>query len=594
MQRITSVKFSRFKAFQEFSISLDDFNILVGPNNSGKSTILGAFRILSEALRRARARSADLVDGPRGPTRGYRVNLDNVPIATENIFHNYDDELPATVAFRISSGEHLILFFPERGICSLICETEGRPIVTPTAFRQHFPIELGFVPVLGPVEHNERLYQKEAARIALLTHRASRNFRNIWYHYPEAFDEFRNLVRETWPGMDIKPPELDHTGSEPVLHMFCPEDRLDRELFWAGFGFQVWCQMLTFMVANKNASLFIIDEPDIYLHADLQRQLVTVLRSLGPDILLATHSTEIISEAEPNEILVINKKAKSAKRVGNPSQLLPIFETLGSNLNPILTQLARCKRLVYVEGKDFKLLSRFAMKLGCRSVALRSDFALVQAHGFDPKRVKSFTEGVEATLSSRVDVAVVFDRDYRCDAEVKEEVAALREFCTYVHIHERKEIENFLLVPDALERALRRRLTEQERRTGDTSDSFPDVRDQLRAITDVMKYDLQAQFQQRRHPYVKAADPSVDDTTITAKLLAEFDAAWNDLDTRLKMVPGKEVLARWRTQVHEECGVTVSANLVVDAMAVSEIAPEMQQIVLDLDAFARGGSETGV
>ena len=32
---ITSVQFRNFKAFDNFSISLDRMNILVGPNNSG-------------------------------------------------------------------------------------------------------------------------------------------------------------------------------------------------------------------------------------------------------------------------------------------------------------------------------------------------------------------------------------------------------------------------------------------------------------------------------------------------------------------------------------------------------------------------------
>lgn len=314
---------------------------------------MGAFRILAEAIRRARAKSPALVNGPNGETRGYQVNLGNIPVATENVFYNYDEERPASVSFRVSNGDHLTLFFPTRGICNLVCETSRKAVTSPTSFRQHFPIEIGFVPILGPVEHDEQLFQREAAREALLTHRASRNFRNIWHHYPDDFDQFRSLVQTTWPGMDIKKPEVDTTHDKPLLRMFCPEERMDREIFWAGFGFQVWCQMLTFIVINKGASLFIIDEPDIYLHSDLQRQLITVLRSLGPDILIATHSTEIIAEADPDEILVVTKKAHSAKRVADPSQLREIFGTLGSNLNPTLTQLARSKRVVYVEGKDF-------------------------------------------------------------------------------------------------------------------------------------------------------------------------------------------------------------------------------------------------
>src|SRR5437667_133251 len=136
MQGITSVRFSRYKAFRDFSLSLDRFNILVGPNNSGKSTILGAFRILAEAIRRAKAKSPTLVQGPHGKTRGYEVSLGNIPVATENIFYNYDEDQPASVSFRVSTGYHLNLFFPERGACNLICETSGRPITSPSGFRR--------------------------------------------------------------------------------------------------------------------------------------------------------------------------------------------------------------------------------------------------------------------------------------------------------------------------------------------------------------------------------------------------------------------------------------------------------------------------
>ena len=587
-QRITSVRFVRYKAFRDFSLSLSRFNILVGPNNAGKSTILGAFRILAEAMRRAKTRTASVVDGPSGTSRGYEVNLDIVPIATENVFHNYEDEEGAKVVFRVSTGESLVLYFPERGSCNLTCEVEGRPIASPSGFKQHFDLSIGFVPILGPVEHNEPLYQREAARTALLTHRASRNFRNIWFHYPEDFDSFRSMVQRTWPGMDIKRPEVDRSHPKPLLHMFCPEDRLDREIFWSGFGFQVWCQMLTFIVRNQDASLFIIDEPDIYLHSDLQRQLLSVLKALGPDILLATHSTEMISEADPNDILVVTKEARSAKRVGNPSQLQPVFDTLGSNLNPTLTQLARCRKVVYVEGKDFQVISRFASRVGSRVVAMRSDFAVVPTNGFNPVKARLFTEGIEATLSAKMSVAVLFDRDYRSDAEVLEETEALSQFCAYAHIHRKKEVENFLLVPSALQRAIAKRLADQNARCGTSTRFSESVEERLRVITDEVKYDVQAQYQERQKPFAKAADPSQDDTSITSALLASFDRDWGDLCRRLEIVPGKEILSRLNSFLQATYDVTVTPALIIDSMTPQEIPDEMRGIVLDLQAFARG------
>jgi AAA ATPase domain len=179
VHQFVRVQFTRFKAFKAFTVHLRHFNILVGPNNAGKSTILAAFRILAAAMRRASARKPTLVHGPRGLRLGYEVDLRSISVAEENIFFNYDDAEPAHVAFTLSNQNALTLFFPEQGACVLLPEAQGRPILTPSNFRSHFKCPIGFVPILGPVEHHELLYEREAARLALFNYRAARNFRNI-------------------------------------------------------------------------------------------------------------------------------------------------------------------------------------------------------------------------------------------------------------------------------------------------------------------------------------------------------------------------------------------------------------------------------
>jgi AAA ATPase domain len=52
--QITSVHFDHFKAFDQFTLSLHSVNVIVGPNNSGKSTIIGAFRALDAAIKFSR------------------------------------------------------------------------------------------------------------------------------------------------------------------------------------------------------------------------------------------------------------------------------------------------------------------------------------------------------------------------------------------------------------------------------------------------------------------------------------------------------------------------------------------------------------
>lgn len=446
LAQFNSVRFHHFKAFKDFEFKIKHFNILVGPNNAGKSTILTAFRILASAMRVANSRKATSIKGPNGRVAGYPLDLTTSSVAEENIFFDYDDREAAWVKFSLSNGNSLTLYFPEIGHSYLIPEGQGI-IDSPKTFKKEFGCAIGFVPILGPVEHREPLYQKDAAIKALYNYQAARNFRNIWYHFPDRFSEFRSVLQRTWPGMDVEPPTIDTSHTKPLLHMFCPEGRMPREIFWAGFGFQVWCQMLTHLIQSNEKSLFLIDEPDIYLHSDLQRQLLSLLRNLGPDIIIATHSTEIIADAEPDDIVVVNKKNPATKRIKHPAQLAGVFAALGSNLNPILTQLAKTRRVVFVEGTDFQIFSRFASKCDMNRIASRSEFAVVTAEGFNPERVRNLREGMAITLGSRIRTAVIFDRDFRSNTEVEKIEADCASFCDLVHIHRCKEVEIFCWSP---------------------------------------------------------------------------------------------------------------------------------------------------
>ena len=585
MNRFTRAVFRRYKALRHFSVAFEDFNVLVGPNNAGKSTVIGAFRILSEGLRIAAARKPQYHQALEA--YGYRVPLNDVPVATEAIFTDYDDSDPATIEFTLASRDKLRLIFPQNNLCYMVCEPRGKQVTTPGQFTRVYDTKIGFVPVLGPVEHNEPLYQKEAARLALLTHRASRNFRNIWYHYPDEFEDFRALVNSTWPDMDVERPKIDHSHERPVLHMFCPEGRYPREIFWAGFGFQVWCQMLTYIVRAPGSSLLVIDEPDIYLHSDLQRQLVEILKTRTPDVLLATHSTEIISEVEPADLLVVDKKRRAAKRIHSQTALPPIFEVLGSRLNPTLTQLAKSRRVLFVEGKDFKLLSLFSRKIGKRALANQSDFAVIPVRGFNPARVLALSEGIEVTLGVKVLKAVIFDRDFRSDEEVEQHLEELRKFASLAHIHECKEIENYLLVPNAIQRAIEKKISDKLTRTASTHERCDDVEVVLLNLTKAMKSRINAQFMSKRQQHLRNINPRLDAATINQTLLEDFETIWQSLEGRLRVVPGKDVLTALNRHLQKNHSVTLTPSTIVNAMGRNEIPDRMLSLLSRLDDFRK-------
>lgn len=62
-------------------------------------------------------------------------------------------------------------------------------------------------------------------------------------------------------------------------------------------------------------------------------------------ILLATHSTEILGEAAPSEILLVDKTKTSAKRLRNVEGVQQALNAPGSIQNITLTQLGRTRKL---------------------------------------------------------------------------------------------------------------------------------------------------------------------------------------------------------------------------------------------------------
>jgi energy-coupling factor transporter ATP-binding protein EcfA2 len=596
--RFVRVEFSRFKAFKRFNLSLRHFNILVGPNNAGKSTILAAFRILAAGMRRAYSRKPEVIPGPHnmGMTHAYRIDLSSISIAEENLFYNYDESVAATIKFKISNSNELLLYFPEQGQCFLIAQSNGKSNHTPATFRSNFNCRIGFVPILGPLEHFESLFEPEAARLALFNYRAARNFRNIWHHFPEKFEEFRSALIRTWPGMDIEKPIIDTSHGKPRLHMFCPEERIPREIFWAGFGFQVWCQMLTHIIQSSDTAIFLIDEPDIYLHSELQRQLLGFLRDMGPDVLIATHSTEIITEAETDDIVLINKQRNSGRRIKQPSQLEEVFSILGSNLNPILTQLAKTRRVVFVEGQDFQLLSKFALKLNYSNVGNRSQFAVVPVDGFNPERIRSLKIGMETTLGGKILAAAVLDKDYRSETERAAIKVDCNKFCSLVAIHHCKEIENFVLIPSAIDRAAERKIIDQAKRSGKTGkiNFLPFAAAYLEEFAQRKKSYVQAQYLAARRVFERQRSSSINEATFGEAILNEFEELWSSKATQLQIIPGKEALSAINAHLQGKFDVNITPTSIVDAMSLDEIPKEVRLLLADLQSFsALKAAETG-
>jgi hypothetical protein len=318
----------------------------------------------------------------------------------------------------------------------------------------------------------------------------------------------------------------------------------------------------------------------------LQRRLLSILRDAGPDILMATHSTEIVSDADPSELLIVDKTKRSTQRLKDTDQIQQVMDLLGSNQNITLAQLARTQRILFVEGKDFKILSRFAQQMGLAELASKFDFTVVPVGGFSQwENVKAFAWGIERTLGMPLMLGAIFDRDYRCDEEINAIEQELTSNLKFSHIHQRKELENYLLVPSALDRAIRARLSDHARRRGVHPIIAESAAEILDKITTPMRPEILSQYISYRTNYFRGSRLDISNTTTDA--IRIFDSKWDDISTRMEIIPGKTIFNALNKYIGDEYHISLTAIAVISSFSREEILRDMVALLRQIDRFRK-------
>lgn len=141
-----------------------------------------------------------------------------------------------------------------------------------------------------------------------------------------------------------------------------------RDLMVEGSGFLQWLSVFALATAPE-ISVLLLDEPDAHLHSSLQDQLLESLRSVeattGKQILIATHSTEILRSAAPQDILHVRSGGRGGKYLHEESQKVGLLAGLGSDYAPRIDRAKRTRRILFVEGRtDVPILKKIAETLG--------------------------------------------------------------------------------------------------------------------------------------------------------------------------------------------------------------------------------------
>jgi hypothetical protein len=563
-----------FRAFKDFRVFFGDGAYLVGPNNAGKSTLLTALRTADVLLRYAYRRKPDLAarDGDIS-VRGYPVSLREFPALHDSLrFEFGSDETRLELEWK--SGAKLSVVWPAEGndddeseAFFYLTQPSGYPVHNPTQAKTSFP-PMGVIPILGPTEHDEKLLAEDYVRQNIAGRLSSRHFRNQLRllqndQVLEAFLEWA----QPWLGdlaFDTLGQHMSDEGLIVEAFFFEGGSRVPKEIVWAGDGVQVWLQLLYHVHRVRDRNTIILDEPEVYLHPDLQRRLVHLLESTGRQVVLATHSTEMVAESDGRLTTLIDRTRARASRTRSEADYEMLSTTLGTAFNLRLAKALRSRVAVFVEGHDMAILRRFAQALRLTSLEREAGVTVIPLRGYSNwGKVEPFKWLCDELLPEAIETFVILDRDYRPDVVRRAVIDRFDGAGIHGHVWERKELESYLLSAQVIARL--------------AGASPATITKWLNKITKSMEGDVFGRLlDEKLKREVTGKNHAV---SVTTAFKPEFDAAWTNARYRLEICPPKQIISSLNDKLQVKGFKPVSLAALARAHRRSEIPAEVTTLL---------------
>jgi len=148
------------------------------------------------------------------------------------------------------------------------------------------------------------------------------------------------------------------------------------------------------------------------MHADLQRRLIRFLKARHKQIIVATHSAEIMAEVEAEEILIVKKEEPQSAFAPSLPAAQEVLLGLGSVHNLQLARLATAERYVFVEGEDIAVLKRFQNALFPASTVPLDTISMPVSGWGGWHYAVGTTQFLSKTAGSRLTRYCILDSDY--------------------------------------------------------------------------------------------------------------------------------------------------------------------------------------
>ncbi len=579
---VKSVTLKNYKGFRHTRVQLGETSVLVGANNAGKSTVIGALRLVAATLPLARSRGYNgFIPKGAGRLSGWAISaaaIEAAAFTAENVRHDFRQE-EARIEVAFDSGITLSLTWPEvpddaddmddvpPPVMSLEA-ADGR--IKPRVAVSTMVPSIGVVPGLTPVEDRELRVAPDTLRRNITSRRTSRSFRNALLSVQNQSDgQWEELVafllsvtpELTGLSLQVRPTDRGH---ELDLFYREPGGR-DRELTWAGYGLQIWLQAMFHVWRNRDADVLVLDEPDVFLHPELQRRLARHLFALPAQLIMATHSVEVLAEGPPGSAVWVDRTRRNSERPRRDGALAMLGRRLGSGLELGIARALRSQLALFVEGQDMRMLAHMADAVGARRLSAAAEVSVVQLGGFDRRQLASAFAEVLSVLGSEVRVRVLLDRDLRDDATVQQIEAELVRSGAGAHVWRRKELESYLLSADAI---ARRALTSEE---------------EAQELLDEHVAGLETETRQSLVGRRLEARGPLNQRSIIRDAEDEFNALWTTAEGRLRLVAPKRVLSAMNATLQARGRRTLNPRGLSAALTAESLPAEMHSVLSGLE-----------
>ena len=451
---LTNISIRNFKTFENADLELGERVVLVGTNNSGKSSVLQALALWSVGVRRwvEKHGTEDAPQKRPGATINRR-DLIALPIPSADLLwrnrrvregeksedkHRTRNVFIDIIVNGVDNGEKwsAALEFDYANVESFYCRSkigdDGQRRAVPAHASR---LRVAYLPPMSGLVSNETRLDEGAINVRIGEGRTAEVLRNLcWSVLQKNPKEWTDIVGKMTKlfGVQIDDPKYVPERGEIVMS-FRNMGGVGLDLSAAGRGQQQTLLLLAHMAANPE-SVLLLDEPDAHLEFLRQRQIYQVLTDAAArthsQIIAASHSEVLLNEAADRDIVIAF--------VGQPhriddrgSQVLKALKEIGFDQ---YIQAEERGWVLYLEGAtDLAILRSFAQSLNHRAQeVLETPF--VHYVGNQPAQARSHFYALREAKPELKAIAV-YDR---LEAGLQQNPDIEQ------HMWARREIENYL------------------------------------------------------------------------------------------------------------------------------------------------------